>query len=146
MNQPPPMRRPPFHHNHGHAKTASIIIQHSNKPHGNHALKNISGRDGTSSSVEGQYQGTSHATTFSALSNQPPSRVQGLRTQRRWRKEEASGGVRERSTTSLEGVEQGVSHAITSPFSSHSNQPIGHNPIPIPITSTITNLAIPLTL
>eukprot|EP00978_Attheya_sp_CCMP212_P010961 scaffold26714_cov74-Attheya_sp.AAC.1 len=78
------------------------------------------------------------------FSTQQSTTIQELRTQRRWRKEEASGGVGERSTTSLEGVERGASHAITSTFSSHSNQPIGCTPIPI--ATTITNIAVPLTL
>jgi len=148
------MRRPPFHHNHGHPNTKSIL-QHSIK----HALKNISSRDWTSSSVEGQYWGTSHATTstFSALNNLPiPSRdwgpdavlekggnqrrdqgeiyhqprghwsgsephhhlhifstqqssntIQGLRTRRRWRKEETSGGIGEKSKNQPRGHRSG---------------------------------------
>jgi hypothetical protein len=46
----PPMRRPPFHDNHAHAKTTSIL--QSIKPHDNHPLKDISSRDKTSSSIE----------------------------------------------------------------------------------------------
>eukprot|EP00978_Attheya_sp_CCMP212_P009145 scaffold21555_cov54-Attheya_sp.AAC.2 len=75
---------------------------------------------------------------------QSSNTIHGLRTQCRWRKEEASGGIGEISTTSLEGVERGASDTITSTFSSHSNQPIGRTPIPI--ATTITSIAIPLTL
>eukprot|EP00978_Attheya_sp_CCMP212_P040457 scaffold221128_cov23-Attheya_sp.AAC.1 len=63
-----------------------------------------------------------------------------------WRKEETSSGIRETSTTSRGGFEREATDAITSTFSSNSNQPIGHTPIPIPITTLITSLAIPLTL
>ena len=134
------MRRPPFHHNHGHPNTKSIL-QHSIK----HALKNISSRDWTSSSVEGQYWGTSHATTstFSALNNLPiPSRDWGPDAAGERRKPAAGSG--RNLKTSLEGIDQVASHATTSTFSGHNNQPIGHTPIPIATNNRYCQHASPL--
>ncbi len=82
--------------------------------------------------------------TAKRVAQQSTNTIQGLRTGRRWKKEETSGGIGETSTNNRDGFEREATDAITSTFSSQSNQPIGHTPNPI--ATPITSLAIPLTL